>query len=291
MGFLEGRELPPSSEDPRESEGIGKYNSRRSPERNAIPSERLRESEVHHKVERGLSNFFKETADRLIEWTTKTAVTAIISAALSPIFGPVVAGIAGVGVSAATTSMHKELRSLSPNLRGDTVNKLVEPLQGKPFDETELRKVIGKVSSEDRQANEDLKQFYIDLQPTIEKAYRSTNITITGDVGNVIVGDKNTIEQTFSSFLQDKSAPRNTVWETTAPRLPISLDKTDRELINKILQGRESINESGSEPINKILQGRRRTGLINESDRERARTSKSRRRSPTPFRRPINRDY
>src|SRR6266516_778243 len=165
-------------------------------------SEDLRESEVHHKVERGLNNFFVEMADRVIDWTTKTAVTAIISVATFPILGPVGAATAGLVASTVTTSVQKELRSLSPHLRGNTVNKLVEPLQGKQFDEGDLRKVIGEVMSEDRQANEDLKQFFIELQPTIEKAARSANITITGDVGSLIVGDENTIKQTFSSFLQ-----------------------------------------------------------------------------------------
>src|SRR6266516_2023074 len=88
-------------------------------------SEGLRESKVHHKVERGLNNFFVEMADRVIDWTTKTAVTAIISVATFPILGPVGAATAGLVASTVTTSVQKELRSLSPHLRGNTVNKLV----------------------------------------------------------------------------------------------------------------------------------------------------------------------
>lgn len=102
-----------------------------------------------------------------------------------------------------TTSIQKELISLSPHLREEMVKRLVKALQGRHFDETELRKVIREVLY-DSQANKDLEKVFIDLMPTIQKAAGSSNITVSGDVYGLIVGDRNTITQTFNGFLQDK---------------------------------------------------------------------------------------
>lgn len=157
-------------------------------------------------VEGGLTAFFDSLISRsvkLINWSAKTLAPALLGAALFPVVGPVVAIFAAVGVGAVVHSIQDQLEPLGLHLREDTVNKLVEPLRGKKVDETELRKVIWEALS-DRQANEDLKQFFIDLQPTIEKAARSTNINISGDVHGLIVGDNHKITQTFNGYLQDK---------------------------------------------------------------------------------------
>jgi hypothetical protein len=147
-------------------------------------------------MEGGLTKFFDSLMSKsikLISWSVKTLTPALLGAALFPVLGPV----GGGAVVAGTTAVL--------HLREDTVNKLLEPLQGKEFSARELREAIEKVLSEDRQANEDLKQFFINLQPIIEKAATSSNITISGDVHGLIVGDRNTITQTFSGYLQDKS--------------------------------------------------------------------------------------
>ena len=162
-------------------------------------------SEALGKMEGGLSNFFSNMAGKLINWSTKTLVAALLSAALFPILGPVGAATVAVGGSALTTKMQEELRSLSLYLREDTLNKLVEPLQGKQFAEDGLRKVIWEALS-DRQANEDLKQYFIYLFPTIEKVARSTTINISEPVQSLIEVTTTPIHRTFQSVTRENGA-------------------------------------------------------------------------------------
>jgi hypothetical protein len=156
-------------------------------------------------VEGGLTRFFQSLKNGLIElikWSAKTIVSSLLGAALAPIIGPIGAIVTVAGAAAAMN----ELESLG--LRADTTHKLIEPLQGKPLYESDLRKVIGDVLSEDRAANEDLRQLYLDLIPAIKAAAgsTSTNINISGPVQGLIVNpESSTITQTFHSFLQDKS--------------------------------------------------------------------------------------
>lgn len=171
----------------------------------AIESQTLPEATV----EGGLIAFFNSLISKsvvtLSNWSAKTLAPALLGAALFPFFGPVGSIAAAVGVAAVVDSIQDQLRPLGPlglHLQDDTVNKLVEPLQGKKFTENELRKVVGEVLS-DRQANEDLKQFLIKLLPIVREAASSTTINISGPVQGLIVGDNNTITQTFSGFLQD----------------------------------------------------------------------------------------
>jgi hypothetical protein len=160
---------------------------------------------VQRKVEGGLTRFFQSLKNGLIElikWSAKTVVSSLLGAALAPIIGPIGAIVTVAGAAAAMN----ELESLG--LRADTTHKLIEPLQGKPLYESDLRKVIGDVLSEDRAANEDLRQLYLDLIPAIKAAAgsTSTNINISGPVQGLIVNpESSTITQTFHSFLQDNS--------------------------------------------------------------------------------------
>ncbi len=177
---------PPPRELIAEEEGVSLLESL------AIESQTLPEATV----EEGLTAFFNS----LIFTSAKALFSGILGAALLPFFGPVAAIGVTLTVAAAVTSIQDELKPLDIDLRDDTIQKLIEPLQGKQPNESELRKVIEEVLSKDRQANEDLRQFYIDLLPTIRKA-ASTNINISGPVQGLIVGNENTITQTFGSFL------------------------------------------------------------------------------------------
>jgi hypothetical protein len=153
----------------------------------------LPKPQIQIEMEGGLTKFFDSLMSKsikLISWSVKTLTPALLGAALFPVLGPVGGGAVVAGTTAAL------------QLREDTVNKLVKPLQGKRFNESELREAIKKVLS-DRQANEDLKQVFIDLLPYIKEA--STTINISGPIQGLILGDRNTITQTFSGYLQDKS--------------------------------------------------------------------------------------
>lgn len=217
-----------------------------------VRSTLAQQQEAQRKVESGLTGFFSCIIRETITLTAKALITGVVATAMFSVSGPVGAGAAVAGATIALQLGEK------------TVNKPAQPLQGKQFSEIELLRVIEKVSSEDRRANEELKQLYIDLQPTIEKLASSNNITITGDVHGLIVGDRNTITQTFSSLLQDTSALLDTVRETKAPRF---FQDTSASLY--------TVRETKT-PHLSISQERRRT---------------SRRRSLTLFRRPINRGY
>lgn len=175
-----------------------------TPKRRVAPAALVPQELKHKKLEGGLNSFFNSLISKsvvtLINWSAKTLAPALLGAALFPFFGPVGGIAAAVGVAAMVHSIQDQLEPLGLHLQEDTLNKLVEPLRGKQFDETELRKVIWKVLP-DRQANEDLKQFFSEMLPTIRKAAKSTTINISGPVQGLIAGDDNTITQTFSDFL------------------------------------------------------------------------------------------
>ncbi len=109
-------------------------------------------------------------------------------------------GVTGFFKGLVKTLIQDELEPLGLHLQEDTINKLVEPLHGKQFDESDLRKVIEEVLSTDRRANEDLTKAFIDLIPIIKKA-ASTNIEISGPVQGLITGGPHVITQTFNGFL------------------------------------------------------------------------------------------
>jgi hypothetical protein len=158
-----------------------------------VRSTLAQQQEAQGKVESGLTGFFSRIIIEAITLTAKAFITGVVATGMFSVSGPVGAGFAVAGTTAALQLGEK------------TVNKPAQPPKGKQFSEDELQKVIEKALSEDRRANEELKQFFIELQPTIEKIARSPNITITGVVNGLIIGDQNTITETFNSFLQDKS--------------------------------------------------------------------------------------
>lgn len=127
---------------------------------------------------------------RLVGGSLKGLVPALLGAALSPFLWPLAAGLLTLGVAQALC------------LQEGTLEKLVQPLQEQPASEDTLRKVIEDVLSQDRQANEDLAQFFKRIAPLIQKAEATTNVHISGPVHGLIVGDQNTVTQKFeSSFL------------------------------------------------------------------------------------------
>jgi ribosome-binding protein aMBF1 (putative translation factor) len=144
----------------------------------------------------------EKSVTRFLKGLVKISVSGIIGTALLPFLGPAIATAAAV-TTFIVTSIQDELEPLGLHLQEDTINKLIEPLHGKPFDESDLRKVIEELLSKDKQVNEDLAKAFIDLIPTIQKAAGSTNIEISGPVQGLIAGDNNTITQTFSGFLQE----------------------------------------------------------------------------------------
>lgn len=92
-------------------------------------------------------------------------------------------------------SIQNKLELLDLYLERETIQMLVELYQ----EEGDLQVAIRRALS-DREANEDLKQFYIDLQPTIREVAASININISAPVESVIIGDNNTIGQEFRGF-------------------------------------------------------------------------------------------
>jgi hypothetical protein len=151
------------------------------------------QQEAQRKVESGLTGFFECIIREAITLTAKAFITGVVATGMFSVSGPVGAGFVVAGATIAL------------QLGEDTVKKPAQPLQGNQFSEIELLRVIENALSEDRRANEELKQFFIELQPTIEKIARLPNITIKGDVQGLIIGDQNTITETFNSFLQDKA--------------------------------------------------------------------------------------
>ncbi len=162
---------------------------RQKPQELSTPQEAIQK--IERQAEIGVTGFFKGLV--------KTFVSGIIGAALFPFVGPVVAAAATV-TALVVTLIQDELEPLGLHLQEDTINKLVEPLHGKQFDESDLRKVIEEVLSTDRRANEDLTKAFIDLIPIIKKA-ASTNIEISGPVQGLITGGPHVITQTFNGFL------------------------------------------------------------------------------------------
>lgn len=167
------------------------------------------EAEVQPKMESGLISFLGgvisgavtaideslelivDPVKRLVSGSLEGLIPALLGAALSPFLWPLAAGLLTLGVGQALC------------LREDTLEKLVQPLQEEPTSEDTLRRVIEDVLSQDRQANEDLAQFFKRIAPLIQKAEATTHVHISGPVHGLIVGDQNTVTQKFeSSFLE-----------------------------------------------------------------------------------------
>jgi hypothetical protein len=166
-------------------------------------SESERQAFVQQKAKGGLTAFFKR-AVKLISWPAKWVASALLGAALFPVLGPLGAGALALG-AAVVTSSQGEQEPPALHLQQDTIQKLLYPFHGERFNELQLRKVIADVLSENRQANEDLAQFFRGLVPTIQQAKAAAPIHISGDVQGLIVGDHNKITQAFNGFLPRKS--------------------------------------------------------------------------------------
>jgi hypothetical protein len=187
-------------------------------------------------IEGGLSAFFTSLVDSasavidgavaVISEPIEELVPALLGAALLPFVGPVIAGVAAVGVVSMKTGVSEE-----------TIEKIVQPVREEQLEESRpqskdageqqgeseslkqaeqwmldaaLERVIQEALSKDRKANEDLKQFFIDhVMPNIQSAIKQvetakeTHINIKGPVGTLIVGDnnRNIIKQIFRRFL------------------------------------------------------------------------------------------
>jgi transcriptional regulator with XRE-family HTH domain len=151
----------------------------------------LEEDVPNLQVENGLSAFFQGFAKIFISGTLCTAFW--------PFFEPVVATDAITLF--AVKSIQDKLELVGLHLQEETISKLLEPPQGKPLDEGDLRLTIEEALSQDSQVNEDLALAFIDLMPTIENA-ASTNPEISGLIRGLIADDENMITQAFSNFLK-----------------------------------------------------------------------------------------
>jgi hypothetical protein len=213
-----GRRVPVSQDSPhgrRVPVPLDPQLTRQLPQPSPTPYQQSRDQaqEQKQKVKSGLTNFFGPRAFELIsESINKTLVPALLGAALFPFFGPVGSIATALGVVAVVHSIHEQLESSDLHLGENTLNKLVEPLRGKQLNEEELRTAILKVLP-DRQANEDLKQFFLDLVPILrdvtaqkDVAAKTTHIEISGPVQGLIVNpERSKITQTFESFLHDSA--------------------------------------------------------------------------------------
>ncbi len=123
-----------------------------------------------------------------INWSAKRFISAILTGALSVVVRR------GVLIVA---SIQNKLELLGLYLERDTIQMLVKLYQ----EECDLQVAIRKALY-DREANEDLKQFYINLQPTVREVAASININFSGPVQGLIIGKDNTIDETFRVVLQ-----------------------------------------------------------------------------------------
>jgi len=112
----------------------------------------------------------------------------------------------------AMTSATQDGSELRPalHLQQSTVDDIIETL-GKDFDRSQLQNRIEHVLSHNQRANEDLKQFFVDLLPTLKDAVKdaaktTNHIEISGPVQGLIVNpEHSTIDQTFNSFLPNSA--------------------------------------------------------------------------------------
>ena len=95
-------------------------------------------------------------------------VPSALAAALFPVFGPAVAGVA------VAVAVKNGLSLLGISFSDDTIKKLLRPLEGQRLDESDmqdiLQETLEKLIAQDKQVNEEAAKALVVVTPTIKEA-------------------------------------------------------------------------------------------------------------------------
>lgn len=128
----------------------------------------LSAEEIKARSKKGLREFFM---DRRIRNLASVLVPGALAAALFPIFGPAVAGVAAV------FAVKNGLNMLGISFSDDTIKKLMKPLEGQQLDENDVQDVLQETLEnllpEDKQVNDEAAKALVTVAPEIKEAARA----------------------------------------------------------------------------------------------------------------------
>jgi hypothetical protein len=160
---------------------------------------------------KGLREFFQ---DRRIKNLVSVLVPGALAAALFPVFGPAIAGVA------AGVAIKNGLNMLGISFSDHTINELVKPLEGKQLDENDVQDLLQETLTEllpkDKQVNEEAAKALVTVVPDIKDAAKA-NTKI----------DEVWLAQSLESNLQEQGE----MMATIAPRVRNLIQLNDVELL------------------------------------------------------------
>ncbi len=122
-------------------------------------------TDVKAQSKQKLSDFFQ---NKRIKSLISVLVPGALAAALFPVFGPIVAGVA------AGVAIKNGLSLLGISLSDDTISKLVKPLEGRQLDEDEMQDVLQNTLEQllpkDKNVNDESAKALVTFVPSIKEA-------------------------------------------------------------------------------------------------------------------------
>jgi hypothetical protein len=115
----------------------------------------------------------------------------------------------------AALSIHQGLKLLGISFSEETIGKILKPLQGKSFDESDLLDVLDNILQEDKQVNGEAAKALVTVLPTVKDA-AMTNSKLDGEW----------LSENLSRNLKDQG----TVMAQIAPDVRALLSKDGNEL-------------------------------------------------------------
>ncbi len=113
------------------------------------------------KARQGLQRFFQNP---YIKNSVDVLVSGVLAAVLFPIFGPALA------TPVAAVAVHNGLAKLHISFSANTIDKLLQSLEGKPIEETELISAFQEILPKDKQANDESAKALVTMVPEVKEA-------------------------------------------------------------------------------------------------------------------------
>lgn len=160
---------------------------------------------------KGLRDFFQ---DRRIKNLVGVLVPGVLAAALFPVFGPALAGVA------AGVAIKNGLNMLGISFSDHTINELVKPLEGQQLDENDmqdlLQETLTKLLPKNKQVNDEAAKALVTVAPDIKNAaLANTKI------------DEGWLAESLESNLQEQGE----MMATVAPKVRNLMQLNDAELL------------------------------------------------------------
>ncbi len=116
---------------------------------------------AHERAKKSLREFFQQKS---VKSLVSVLVPSALAAVLFPIFGPAVAG------AAAIVAAKNGLKALNISLSTETIEKIMNPLQGKQVEEDDVKEVLDDLLKSDKKVNEEATQVVVSIVPEVKDA-------------------------------------------------------------------------------------------------------------------------